>query len=55
MRLVREQRKPSNLHRHLFGVAVSFRRGVSFLWTQLQSHYHLWNYNNEPPHESLFE
>jgi distribution and morphology protein 31 len=55
MRLVREQRKPSNLHRHLFGVAISFRRGVSFLWTQLQSHYHLWNYNNESPHESLFE
>jgi distribution and morphology protein 31 len=45
--LVNEQKKPSNIQKHLLHVILSFKRGIFFLWRQFQAQYQLWSFNND--------
>lgn len=45
--LVNEQKKPSNIQKHLLRVVLSFKRGIFFLWRQLHAQYQLWSFNND--------
>lgn len=50
LELMKEQKRPANIPRHLVHVIKSVQRGISFVLSQMHGYYELWYFNNDDHH-----